>query len=170
MKNLLILALIVVSANISFAQETMTRKEKKEAQKAEQVKKTKSLIESNTWQFDANQAIPTSGKNRILTTPYNIVVKDGELNSYLPYFGRAYRADYGSTESPLVFKGEIRDYKVEPGKKNGWNITFETKKKDDVLDYSLYVTESGSSTLTVNSSNRQSISFYGNLVKIEENK
>ncbi|HPF52008.1 MAG TPA: DUF4251 domain-containing protein [Draconibacterium sp.] len=170
MKNLLIVVLIVVSANIGFAQETMTRKEKREAQKAEQIKKTKLLVESNAWQFDAEQMLPTSGKSKTLTTPYNIVVKDGELNSYLPYFGRAYRADYGSTESPLIFESEIRDYKVEPGKKNDWNITFETKNKNDVLNYNLYISESGSSSLRINSTDRQSISFHGNLVEIEEKK
>jgi len=169
MKKILLLTLIVISASVVFAQE-MTRKEKKAAQKAEQMEKTKALVESNAWQFDATQMNPTSGKSRTLTTSYNIVIKDGQLDSYLPYFGRAYRADYGSTESPLIFKSEISEYKVEPGKKNGWTITFKTSNKNDRLNYTLFVTESGSSTLNINSTDRQAISFHGNLVEIEKKK
>ena len=169
MKKLLLITLILVSVSVVFAQE-MTKKEKKAARKAEQIEKTKALIENNAWQFDANQMNPTSGKSRTLTTPYNIVVKDGQLDSYLPYFGRAYRAEYGSTESPLIFKNEISDYKVEPAKKNGWTIKFKTSNKNDRLDYTLLVAESGSSTLNINSTDRQAISFHGNLVEIEEKK
>jgi len=167
MKKIILLTQIPVSASVVFAQE-MTRKEKKAAQKAEQIEKTKALIESNAWQFDAHQMNPTSGKSRTLTTSYNIVVKDGQLESYLPYFGRAYRADYGGTESPLIFKSEISDYKVEPAKKNGWTIKFKTSNKNDRLDYTIFVSESGSSSLNINSTDRQAISFHGDLVEIEE--
>ena len=169
MKKLLLITLVLISSSVVFAQE-MTRKEKKAARKAEQLEKTKVLVGSDAWQFDASQMMPTTGKSRSLTTSYNIVVKGNELNSYLPYVGRAYRADYGSTESPLIFKGEITEYKVEPGKKKGWNISFKTKNKNDILRYTLYVTESGSSTLNVNSNDRQPISFHGNLVEIEQEK
>lgn len=160
--------MLLVFANTLFAQE-MTRKEKKAAQKAEQAAKTKTLVESNAWQFDATQMIPTTGKSRTLTTSYNIVVNDKQLKSYLPYFGRAYRADYGSSDSPLIFDSEISEYKVEPGKKNGWTITFSTTNKNDRLDYTVYVTESGSATLSINSTDRQPITFHGDLVEIEKN-
>lgn len=168
MKKLVILSIILVTATVVFAQEP-GRKEKKAAQKAEQIEKTKELVKSDSWQFDAHQMLPTSGKSRILTTSYNIVIKEGQLDSYLPYFGRAYRADYGSTESPLIFENEISDYMTKPGKKNGWTITFTATNKGDVLNYTLYVSESGSATLSVTSTNRQPISFNGNLTEIELN-
>lgn len=169
MKKLIILLIILSSASVLFAQE-MTRKEKKAAQKAEQTEKTKSLVETNAWQFDAHQMLPTSGKSKMLTTAYNIVVEEGQLNSYLPYFGRAYRAEYGSTESPLIFKSEIRDYEIKPGKKNGWTITFTTSNKSDRLNYAVYVSEGGSATLSITSTDRQPISFHGELTEIEDKK
>ena len=128
------------------------------------------MISSNAWQFDARQMLPTSGKSRSLTTSYNIVVKDNQLNCYLPYFGRAYRAEYGSTESPLIFKSEISDLLVKIEKKGGWLIRFKASNKNDKLDFTLHVSENGSTSLNVNSTDRQSISFHGDLVEIEEQK
>lgn len=170
MKNLLIVTLILFSVNLGFAQETMTRKEKKAAKKAEQIEKIKAMIDANAWQFDARQMLPTAGKSRSLTTSYNIVVQDNQLDSYLPYFGRAYNADYGSTESPMTFKSEISEFKKEDWKKGGWIIKFKALNKNDNMDFTLYVSDSGSASLSIISTNRQPISFQGDLVEIENKK
>ncbi len=168
MKKIFFLTLILLSASVVFAQE-MTRKERKAAQKAEQIEKTKALIESNAWQFDANTMLPTAGKSRTLSTNYNIKVEGEQLSSYLPYFGRAYRAEYGSTDSPLIFESGISDYTVEDGKKDSKVIKFKVSNKNDRLNYTLTVSENGSSTLFINSTDRQPISFHGELVEIEKN-
>ena len=171
MKRIALLLILMVSASIVFAQDApMTRKEKKAAQKAGQIEKTKALVASNAWQFDARQMMPSSGKSRSLTTSYNIVVNDKQLSCYLPYFGRAYRAEYGSAESPLIFKSEIFDYKVENEKKGAWLIRFKTSNKNDKLDFTLHISENGSTSLNINSTDRQPISFHGDLVEIEEQK
>ena len=170
MKNLLIVTLIMVSVNIGFAQETMTRKEKKAAKEADQIEKVKTLINANTWQFDASQMLPSSGKSKVLTTPYNIVVNDNQLDCYLPYFGVAYRAEYASSESPMSFKSEIDDYAVDNWKKRGWIITFKASNKQDRLNFILHVSETGSATLSVNSTDRQPVSYYGNIAEIENKK
>jgi len=167
MKKILLLTVILVSASVVFAQE-MTKKEKKAAQKAEKKEKTKTLVASDAWQFDANIMLPSSGKSQTLTTSYNIVVEKEHINSYLPYFGRAYRADYGSTESPLIFEGEISDYKMEVSKKGGWIIKFSVSNKSDRIDYTLLVSDNGSTTMNITSTNRQPISFQGELVEIEK--
>lgn len=169
MKKVLIVFLVLLVANVCVAQEKeLTKKEKKAARKAEQIERTRELIDANTWQFDAQQMLPTSGKSRALTTSYNIVVNEQSLDSYLPYFGRAYRSDYGSTESPLIFKSDISEFKVEDAKKGGWVIRFKANNKNDRLDYTLHVSENGSASLNINSTDRQPISFHGELVEIEK--
>jgi hypothetical protein len=114
--------------------------------------------------------LPISGRSRTLTSSYRVIVKESEIDSYLPYFGRAYRAEYGSTDSPLSFKGEISDLRVEDWDKGGWMISFKTENKNDRLEYTFHIGETGSTTLKVNSVNRQQISFYGDLAEIESIK
>lgn len=168
MKKILLLSflmLLIVAVN---AQEKQTRKEKKAQWKSELTEQTKKLVEANAWQFDAIQMLPSSGKSRNLTSPYSVVLKDNEVDSYLPYFGRAYAAEYGSTKSPMTFKAAVEDLKVVHGKKGGYIIKFSTKNKNDRIDYTFNVSTTGSTSLSVNSTNRQHISYHGDLVPIEE--
>ena len=170
MKRLFVISLFLAAAMVLQAQESkkMTKKEKKAAKKAALIEKTKVLIESEAWQFDALQMLPSQGESKALTTSYSVVIKDKEVDSYLPYFGRAYSASYGSTESPMIFKSEITDYKIEEWKKGGWIIKFIAKNKNDLLNFTFTIAETGSTTLSVNSTNRQNISYHGDIVEIEK--
>ncbi|MFN2337257.1 MAG: DUF4251 domain-containing protein, partial [Bacteroidales bacterium] len=118
----------------------------------------------------ATQMLPSSGRSRNLTSSYRVIVKESEVDSYLPYFGRAYRAEYGSTASPLSFRGKISDLRVENREKGGWVISFKTENKNDRLDFTFHITETGSSTLRVNSTNRQFISYHGDLSEPDSRK
>ena len=167
MKHLLLLSLFLFSSVLMQAQDTkMSKKERKAAQKAEQIKKTKALVEAEAWQFEADQMLPMKGRSRSLTTNYSVTFQDNTVDSYLPYFGEAYRADYGSTESPMTFKSDISEYSIKDWKKGGWIIKFRAKNKNDIIDFTFTISETGSTSLSVNSTNRQSISYYGELREI----
>ncbi|WP_167618833.1 DUF4251 domain-containing protein [Maribellus sediminis] len=167
MRHILIVSLFLVASVLVQAQETkMSRKEKKAAQKAEMIEKTKTLIEAEAWQFSATQMLPAKGRSRSLTTSYSVILKDKKVDSYLPYFGEAYQADYGSTDSPLQFISDITEYSIEDWKKGGWIIKFRAKNKNDVINFTFTISETGSSSLNVISTNRQSISYYGDLEEI----
>ncbi len=169
MRHTLVISLFLLASVLVQAQETkMSRKERKAAQKAEMIEKTKALIEAEAWQFNANQMIPTQGKSRTLTSSYSVVVKDKTVDSYLPYIGRAYSADYGSTESPMTFKSDITEYSIEDWKKGGWIVKFTAKNKNDVIKFIFTIAETGSTSLSVNSTNRQAISYYGDLSEVSE--
>ncbi len=168
MKKLSIIVVILISTTMLYAQDTeMTRKEAKAAQKLLLIEKTKDLVNSGAWQFDAKQMLPLSGRSRSLNSTYRVIVKNSEIDSYLPYFGRAYRAEYGSTDSPMSFRGVIIDLRVENWDKGGWIISFKTENKSDSLDYTFHIGETGSVTLKVNSTNRQPISYYGDLAEVD---
>lgn len=171
MKKLTVIILMLAGVSMIYAQDNqMTRKEKKEAREAERIVMTKALVTSGEWQFDATHMTPLSGRGRSLTSPYRVKVKNDEIDSSLPYFGRAYRAEYGNTSSPLSFRGKISDLTVGDWKKGGWIISFTTVNGNDRLDYTFHVTETGSATLMVNSTNRQPISFNGDLTETESRK
>jgi hypothetical protein len=68
-------------------------KQQKENNKEASVKK---MIDSKRFQFVAQSAMPMSGQIRQLTTEYGLSLKNDTLESFLPYFGRAYSATIGS--------------------------------------------------------------------------
>ncbi len=149
-------------------EEKKSRKEIREERRATQVEQTKNLIESNAWHFEATQMLPTRGQSRSIMN-YHVLIEDGKLNSYLPYFGRAYSAGYSAGgDSPLIFESTIEDYKVTETKNGAYRITFTSNNRGDRISYTLNVSSSGSASLSVQSSKRQHISYSGNLVPLAE--
>ena len=140
-----------------------SKKEKKAEHKAMLEKQTRKLVDSKTFQFCVSQMLPANGSVRVLTTDYNVVLQNDTVNSYLPYFGRAYFVQYGSGESPMTFKTPITDYFAQTDKRDGYLIRFSAKNKSDKINFTFKISTNGSSTLSVTSTNRQSISYYGKL-------
>ena len=138
-----------------FAQDTKADK------KAEKTAKIKSLIDSRNYVFVAQNAYPMSGRMRNLTSDYNVAVSTDSVVSYLPFFGRAYTADYGASRSPLDFKTKSFDYTADPGKKDGWSITIKPKDHKSVQSMNLTVSSEGYASLQVTSNDRSAISFNG---------
>ncbi|MCC1485076.1 DUF4251 domain-containing protein [Winogradskyella immobilis] len=186
-KYILVLVGIMFSLNLVVSQ---TRAEKK-ALKKETLKanynKTKQLVESNKFEFEANWAFPLSGDITRLnlssgSTPFtgnrvdlsgnsNFVklnVKDAKV--FLPYFGRVFRVTANSrTSRGLEFEGTIEKYKVEYNDaKHRVEIKFTSKDKEDQLRYHFVITASGRATLNVNSNNRQAIRYEGKIRPLEE--
>ena len=171
MKNLVLIAIFLFSVVATNAQEEKkSRKEKKAEREAKLIEQTKKLIEAKAWQFDASQMLPAKGQSRSLTSSYSVVLKNDTVDSYLPYFGTAYSAGYGGSDSPMIFEAPIEDYSVTDGKKGAVIVKFKAKNKNDLVEYSFNISTNGSVSLSVNSTNRQHISYYGDLVPIVEKK
>ena len=112
---------------------------------------------------------PMRGRTVHVTSDYDVRIQNDSIFSYLPFFGRAYSVDYGGTESPMIFEQPIEAF-ISTENKNGYSIEVHVRNRNDMLDFSFHVTESGSTTLTVNSVNRQSISYFGQLEKVSDKK
>lgn len=160
----LLLVAGLLSAPLLFAQET--RPEKRSDKKAEKAAEVKALIDSHYYLFNAQTAFPIGGRMRNITSNYDLVVKKDSVVSYLPYFGRAYTAEYNVTRSPLDFTSTSFDYTVTPGKKDGWAITIKPKDNKSVQTMYLTVSSEGYATLQVTSNDRTAISFNGTLQAI----
>jgi hypothetical protein len=119
------------------------------------------LIEARQYVFHAQTALPSAGPSRQLTSEYDLKVLNDSLVSYLPYFGRAYSASYGSTNSGLQFTSTQFDYKVSKRKKGGWQISIKPKDVQDLREFMLTISENGYGNLQALSNNRQPISFTG---------
>ena len=144
--NLMILSLVFTGT--AFAQN-----EKKDP--------VKDAIESKQFVFKARNAVPTSGSIRQLTSEYDLTVNNDSVTAYLPYFGRAYSATPGQINNGIDFTSTNFKYNVTEGKNGGWMIEIKPKDAGDVQQLNLNLSKNGYGTLSVNSQNRQSISFTG---------
>lgn len=171
MKNILFIGILIFTVAFANAQETekKSKKEKKAEKKAQQIEATKALIENNTFTFYATSALPSKGRTVNLEYRYSVTIKNDTIISYLPFYGRAYSVAYGGSDSGFDFTQPIIDYSVEERKK-GYLVKVKTKNGNDNIDYTFNISETGSASLSVTSTNRQGISYHGNVGPEEEVK
>ncbi|MDR3693704.1 DUF4251 domain-containing protein [Mucilaginibacter sp.] len=163
-KILMLLAIVSGSVNLSSGQNP-----KKAARQAA----IKNMVDSTHFYFSADYAIPQRGGMKHLTSIYDVKITKDSIIAYLPYYGQAYMApDPGTTEGGIKFTSTNFSYKVNPGKKGGWEIIIKPKDHNitdwrDVQQMILNISPDGYASLYVLSSNRDQISFQGNIVAKE---
>lgn len=135
------------------------------AQKEADIKK---LLDSRKFEFVAESATPMGGGNiRLTSSNYRVSFNKDSLDSFLPYFGIAFRSKFGSTDSPLSFSSSDFLYETKSSKKGGQTINIKINQPDDPDMMILSVSSLGYGTLQVSSVNRQPISFYGFVTALE---
>ena len=171
MKRLIFIILLVIPFLTIQAQDN-TQKNKKESKKekeAKRQKEIKQMLEDRNFVYHPTQANPLSGSTVQLDYSFSAKVKGDTINSYMPYYGTAYHVDYGSRKGPFDFTLPIKDYNFQKSK-NGYEISFEVKNGQDNVKYSFNISENGYASLTIVSTNRQSISYYGTIEKPKKDK
>jgi hypothetical protein len=124
------------------------------------------MLNERDYIFKANFVNPQRGAGHALTSDYDLSVSKDSIIAYLPYFGRAYMADYGSTDGGIKFTWTHFDYKVTNSKNGGRDILIIPKDKNisdakAVQSVRLNVSSDGYASLQVISVNRDPISFDG---------
>ena len=121
-------------------------------------------VESKDITVTVHYANPLRMKQIILTSEYDLRLKNDSAFAYLPYFGVAYSAPYGSSEGGIKFAEPMNDYAITPNKKsNGWDIHFKIRSKEDVYEIFMNIFNNGSSLFSVTSQKRDMISFSGEI-------
>lgn len=154
-KLILLWLLCTIAAMPATAQ---SRSEKK----ARTERAVKEAVDAKRYKINVDHMQPMRGSSCALTTNYSVEVRNDSVLSYLPYFGVAYTAPYGGGKG-LNFNEPITDYKTEQLKKGKVRINFKTRSEDDNYEYSLTIFPNGSTSLHVLPSNKQSISFTGDM-------
>lgn len=140
------------------------------AEKAEAYQKVLKIIESGKFEFDAGKANPQRGRQVDLTTnPGYLKVNNGQVEADLPYMGVAHTAPY-SGDTGIKFDGQATGYKIDKNdKKNRVTVTFKISSKGESFNCSLTVTGNpDSAVLYINSTRRDSISYYGRISETKE--
>jgi hypothetical protein len=120
----------------------------------------KSILQTKNFTFRAQSAWPLQGAVVQLTAGYDMKILQDSINTYLPYFGRAYTSGY-STDNGIKFISKKFDYKLKEKNKGGWELTIRPNDTRDVTELTYSISANGYATLQVISTNRQAISFYG---------
>lgn len=124
----------------------------------------KTLLTNKSFVFKAQSAWPLQGTVVQLTPGYDMKLLQDSINTYLPYYGRAYTAGY-TAEGGINFTSKKFDYKLKERPKGGWEITIKPSDARDISELTYSVSANGYATLQVLSNNRQTISFYGVIEK-----
>ncbi len=123
-------------------------------------------LEKKAYTIDVNYMNPRRGPGRALTDSYTLTVRNDSLLSYLPYVGEAYAVPYGGGKA-LNLDAPITQYTAEAGKKGRTTISIKTENEEDKYIYTLTIFPDGSTTIHVQPTQRQSISFNGEM-RIDE--
>ncbi len=150
MKNAIMLVLIIVITTFQLNAQDST---------------IKASLDNKRFTFSPTTMMPSSGKSRQITSSgYSLQVKGSDtLVAYLPYVGRSYNAPINSSDAGINFTSTEFTYTVGKGKKNSYQVVMVTKDRMYNATFTLTVYDNGSAYLNVNSSDKQSISYNGDV-------
>jgi hypothetical protein len=144
-----------------------TRKERQ----ATKVAAITKMVNDTNYVFKANYANPMRGGQRVLTSDYDFRVTKDTITAFLPYFGVAHMPpnDPSTNEGGIKFTTTKFLYSVKQKKNGTWTISIKPKDNNitdwrDVHSLTLSVSPDGYADLQVDSSNRDAISFSGEVV------
>jgi hypothetical protein len=151
LKSLLCLPLVVLGATQLVSQEANETA-------------LKSLLSTKSFVFKAQSAWPLQGTVVQLNPGFDMKILSDSINTYLPYFGRAYTTSYNSGGG-INFTSTKFEYKLKEKSKGGWEIVIKPTDAKDINELIYSISTNGFATLQVTSNNRQAISFYGIIEK-----
>jgi len=130
----------------------------------ESIQELTQKVQSKDFTVSVNTANPLRMRQFYLTSEYDLQLKNDSAFAFLPYFGVAYSAPYGGGDGGIKFAEPMINYSVKSNKKsNGWNIYFKINANDCVYEFYMNIYNNGSSMFTVNSFNRDAITFNGEI-------
>ena len=154
----LLAAVLTVSACGVLSGETREEKAAREAREARMVVDN---LQNGDFRIDIDRMYPLRGTSQHVSN-YSVSVKDGVLDSHLPFIGQAWRVPYGGGHA-LNFKADIGSYKVVQTRKDGYEVRIYVKTDEDEHLYLLTVFNNGRASLDVQSGNRDRISYSGEM-------
>ncbi len=126
-----------------------------------------SMMQNHQFVFVADRMNPLRGAQKVLNDYYFLKVKHDTLNSFLPYYGRAFVAPVDPAKGGLRFTSANFTYEMNNTENKKWEITIIPKDRMEIQKLFFTVFDNGNATLNITSTNRDPISFFGHLEKAE---
>ncbi len=96
---------------------------------------------------------------------YEVKITADSVVAFLPYYGRSYSAPMNPGDGGLKFTSKNFDYKTKKEKKGNWSVDLIIKDANENYRLNFMISENGNSSLTINSNNKQSITYQGQLTE-----
>ena len=130
---------------------------------------------ANPTNFDVinvMNSIPNNNSARMLNLDYgySVVLKDKELTVNLPYFGRLFNPSYDTSKNSYNFTSKDFTISKVQNKKGNWVYTISPKDQNNIKVIYLEIFKNGAAFVSIDSSDRQAISYDGYIMKNETNK
>lgn len=165
---LISLTILLTGCGVTSSQSGNDRKAEKNAQRAEEYAKTSTLMDGGNYIFTVRSINPSGGRTIQATSSYTMKASNGTFEAYLPYFGRAYQAPIGGS-SGIEYNGEPENLTVvKDSDKFTITVSYQISGSNERYNVNFAVGSNGYGTLTINSQNRQSISYYGEVSELTE--
>ncbi len=165
----------------------------KEKQKADTAafNKMVQLVNSKNFYINVDAAFPMGNGSITVDTKYgskrlggegyvSLANNEGELfimdtvvTGHMPFFGRAYNIPYGDGGGMEFSKTKLEKESIkvfQKKKKQYVEYEFSVRKDGDVINFRVEIYANGKCSVNVNSNNRASISYSGDVTAIPEDK
>ena len=171
MKNLLTIASVAIMLLVTFSCSTQNNIPSANIAR---------LLETNQFTFMAERAnpmdadvikamnsLPGGGGSRMLNldSGYTIEIRKEKLTVTLPYFGRMYNANMDSSKNSYRFTTTDFTVDKKQGKKGSSIYTIVAKDQQNVRTIYMEVFKNGKSYVSIDSNDRQSISYNGYIME-----
>lgn len=112
-------------------------------------------------------SMPNATSSRMLNLEggnYTIDLKNNNLDVVLPYFGRSFKADYTGDSS---YRFTSKDFTIDKSqnKKGNWIVRIKPNDINNVREIIIEVFKNGKALVSMNSNDRQPISYDGYISK-----
>ena len=124
------------------------------------------LLENKNFVFNATDMQPRGLGNVSLGSDFDVKVKNNIIKTYLPYIGTTYNYVPGLENSGFNINQPFKSYSYKKKKKKH-KVFIDVNTGANSVNFNFTITDAGLATLTVSSSDRQSISYFGTINKIE---
>ena len=136
--------------------------EEQMARRAEKAKQVAAALADRHYSIGVRMMHPMRGRSVQVSYGYELKVKGDTLVSYLPYFGRAYQVPYGGGKG-LNFIAPITGYQSETDHKGRTRVMLTSENEEDSYLYVLEIMSNGSSSVEVQSRQRDRIYYTGQM-------
>mgnify|MGYP002795035044 CR=1 FL=1 len=132
--------------------------------------KLSELVNSREFEIENEWLMPLGGSMiNLIGNPNYIRFKADSVDVFLPYFGvRQSGGGYGGNGG-ITYTGPVKDLEISEGAANkNIQLNFSGKHNSENLEFFITLYQGGSVTTLVSSSQRQSISYRGNVKPLPE--
>ena len=130
----------------------------------------KQLVNSRNFKIENEWANPQGGSQiNLIGNPNYIRFKQDSVEIFLPYFGVRHSGGGYGGEGGIKYEGPIENLQItENSDKGNIQLEFEGHQENELLEFFIQLYSNGNALTSVNSSQRSTISYQGNVEKLPE--